>query len=227
MNGKGFDSVYDPQLIVYVLHTIKDSGLQNETMFTSSCTINASDTLHCPTPKLPIPEQFKTAVDNQNEIRKRSTTADQTSDTNYLLDIEEESLEFYLGIKLDGDQSYIDLRESLPEYSQIKVFILEPEFDLFDDTKEVSSQEHLHITGKRLTDGLDFTDYKITIGLGTCTMIDMTVKELVCVIPEEDGQQKKDEHSVLVHPGTTLSPQFIGNINSMLGEHMQICFLMQ
>ena len=82
------------------------------------CAVNDSDTLKCPTPELDIPEQFKIAFDDQNEMdNQQSTTGDQNSDANYLLDIEGESLEFYLGIKLDGDQSYNDLRESLPEYS--------------------------------------------------------------------------------------------------------------
>ena len=40
---------------------------------------------------------------------------------------------------MDGDQSYNDLRESLPGYSQIQVFILEPEFAMFEGSKEVSS----------------------------------------------------------------------------------------
>ena len=213
VDGEGFDSVNDPQLIVRMLHTINDTGSQNETTFTSSCTIKTSETLHCPTPELPIPEQFKTAVDNQNEIRKQSTTADQTSDTNYLLDIEGESLEFYLGIKLDGDQSYIDLRESLPEYSQIQVFISEPKFDTFEGAKEVSSKEHLQITGKRLLDGLEISDYKITIGNGICAIVDMTTRDLTCEIPEEKSQQEEDKHSVLVYPGTKLSPQLIGTIN--------------
>ena len=35
VDGEGFDAVNDPQLIVHVLHTIKDSGVQNETMFMS------------------------------------------------------------------------------------------------------------------------------------------------------------------------------------------------
>ena len=207
VGGKGFNSVNDPQLIVHVLHTIKDSGLQNETMFMSPCSVSTSDTLHCPTPELEIPEQFKIAFDNQNEIARRQS---RSSDANYLLDIEGESLEFYLGISLDGDQSYSDLRESLPEYSQIQVFILEPEFDIFEGTKEVSSKEHLQITGKRLSDGLDIADYKITIGTGICTMVDLTENELICEIPEEKGQREEDEHSVLVHPGTNLSPQLIG-----------------
>ena len=218
VDGEGFDSVNDPQLIVHVLHTIKDSGLRNETSFTSSCYVNTSDTLKCPTSKLEIPEEFRVTPDETNEVdNQQSTTDDENSDADYLLDIEGESLEFYLGIRLDGDQSYTDLRESLPEYSQIQVFILEPEFDTFEDTKDVSSKEHLHITGKRLSDGLDITDYKITIGLETCAMVDLTVNKLICVVPEEDGQQEKDEYSVLVHPGTNLSPQLIGNIKSMFG----------
>ena len=97
VDGEGFGSVNDPQLIVHVLHIIKDSGLQNETMFMSSCTVNTSDTLKCPTPALAVPEQFKIAFDDQE-----STTGDQTSDANYVLDIEGESLEFYLGIKMHG-----------------------------------------------------------------------------------------------------------------------------
>ena len=223
--GEGFDSVNDPQLIVRMLHTIKDSGLQNETVFISSCAVNASDTLYCPTPELDIPEQFKTAFDDQNEIHKRSTTANQTSHANYLLDIEGESLEFYLGIKLDGDQSYIDLRESLSEYSEIQVFILEPEFDTFEGTKEVNSKEHLRITGKRLSDGLEISDYRVTIGTGICTMVDLTAGDLTCVIPEEKSQQE-DEHSVLVFPGTNLSPQHIGTVNlPIIAKHVSFLFI--
>ena len=214
VDGEGFDSVNDPQLIVHVLHTVKDSGLQNKTMFMSSCTVNASDTLKCPTPKLEIPEQFKIAFNDQNELDNlESTSGNQTSDANYLLDIEGESLEFYLGIKLDGDQSYSDLSESLPEYSQIQVYILVPEFATFEGTKEVISKEHLQITGKRLSDGLDITDYKITIGIGICTMVGLTSNELICEIPAEKAQQEEVEHSVLVHPGTNLSPQLIGTVH--------------
>ena len=217
VDGEGFDSVNDPQLIVHVLHTIKDTGLQNETMFISLCTVNTSDTLKCPTPALVVPEQFKIAFDDQ-----QSTTGDQTSDANYVLDIEGESLEFYLGITMDGDQSYNDLRESLPEYSQIQVFILELEFDTFEDSKEVSRKEHLQITGKRLSDGLDITDYKITIGIGICTMVDLTANELICEIPEEKGQQEEDEHSVLVHPGTNLSPHLIGTVHLLISTNFLI-----
>ena len=205
VDGEGFDSVNDPQLIVHVLHTIKDSGLQNETMFMSSCIVKASDTLKCPSPALEIPEQFKIDFDDQNEMdNQQSATGDHTSDANYLLDIEGESVEFYLGMALDGDQSYNDLRESLPEYSQIQVFISEPEFAMFEGTncKEVSSKEHLQITGTRLSDELGITDYKITIGVGICTVVNLTANELICEIPEEKGQQEEDGHSVLVHPGT-------------------------
>ena len=222
VDGEGFDSVNDPQLIVHVLHIIKDSGLQNETMFISSCTVYTSDTLMCQTPALVIPEQFKISFDDQNEmVNQQSTTADQISDASYFLDIEGESLEFYLGIKLDGDQSYNDLRESLPDYSHIEVFILEPEFDTFEGTKEVNSKEHLQITGKRLSDGLDITDYEITIGIGICTIVDLTANEMICEIPEEKAQQKEAEHSVLVHPGTNLSPQLIGIVHLL----MSISFL--
>ena len=223
VDGEGFDSVNDPQLIVHVLHIIKDTGLQNETMFMSSCTVHTSDTLKCPTPELNVPEQFETAVDDQNQMdNEQSTTGDHTSDANYVFDTERESLEFYLGIKLDGDQSYNDLRESLPEYSQIQVFILEPEFDTFEGTKEINSKEHLQITGKRLSDGLDITDYKITIGIAVCTMVDLTANELVCEIPEEKGQQEEDGHSVLVHPGKNLSPQLIGTVHSLISINFLI-----
>ena len=126
-------------------------------------------------------------------------------------------------MKLDGDQSYSDLREALPEYSQIQVYILEPEFATFEGTKKVSSKDHLQIAGKRLSDGLDITDYKITIGVGICTMVDLTANQLICEIPEDKGQQEEDEHSVLVHPGTNLSPQFIGTVHSEIISN----FLMQ
>ena len=223
VNGEGFDAVNDPQLIVHVLHTIKDSGLQSETLFMSSCAVNDSDTLKCPTPRLEIPEQFKVTPDETNELdNQQSTTDDQNSDADLLFDIEGESLEFYLGIKFDGDQSYTDLRESLPQYSQIQIYILEPEFDKFENTKEVSNKEHLHVSGKRLSDGLDITDYKITIGLGTCTMVDLTSNKLACEIPEEKGQQEETEHSVLVHPGTNLSPQLIGIVNLLIITYLQM-----
>ena len=87
---------------------------------------------------------------------------------------------------------------------------------MFEDTKEVSIKEHLQITGKRLSDGLGITDYKITIGTGICIMVDLTANELVCVIPVEKDQQKEDGHSVLVNPGTNLSPQLIGTVNVLL-----------
>ena len=220
VEGEGFDSVNDPQLIVSMLHTITDSGIQNEAMFTSSCNVTTSDTLQCPTPAVDIPEQFKKAFNDQNERdkQKRSTTRRQISDADYLLDIEGESLKFYLGLKLDGDQSYNDLRESLPEYSQIQVFISEPEFDTFEGTKEVSGKDPLQITGKRLSDGLDITDYKITIGTGICTMVDLTANELFCEIPEEKDQQG-DEHSVLVYPGTNLSPQLVGTVHVLITKY--------
>ena len=86
-----------------------------------------------------------------------------------------------------------------------------PEFDTFSETREVSSKDHLQITGTRLTDGLDITDYAVTIGTGTCEVIDLTANELICVIPMEKGQKKGDEHEVHVHPGTNLSKQLIGN----------------
>ena len=206
VHGEGFDSVNDAQLIVHMVHTIKDSGIRNETTFTSSCTVNASDTLKCLTPELIIPEHFKAIAFG------KAASVEQTSRADYYWNIEGESLEFYLGLKLDGDQSYTNLKESLPQYSQIKVYILEPEFDVFQDTKEVNSNEHLQITGKRLSDGLDITDYKVQIGLGTCNVVDMTANELICVIPEEEILQEDDVHSVHVFPGTNLSPQLIGNV---------------
>ena len=85
------------------------------------------------------------------------------------------------------------------------------------------SKEHLQITGKRLNDGLDITDYKITIGIGICTMVDLTANEQICEIPEEKDQQEKDGHSVLVHPGTNLSPQLIGTVHLLISTN----FLMQ
>ena len=206
VHGEGFDSVNDAQLIVYMVHTIKDSDIQNETTFTSPCMVNASDTLKCLTPKVIIPEQFKVHASGKAASDEQTS---QAAADNYWNN-EGESLEFYLGLKLDGDQSYTRLSESLSQYSQIKVYILEPEFDIFQNTKEVSSNEHLHITGKRLSDGLDITDYSVQIGLGTCNILDMTANELICVIPEEEALQENYEHSVLVHPGTNLSPQVIG-----------------
>ena len=94
--------------------------------------------------------------------------------------------------------------------------LLEPEFATFEGTKEVRNKDHLQITGKRLSDGLGITDYKITIGIGICAMVDLTSKELICEIPEEKGQQEEDEHSVLVHPGTNLSPQLIGTVHLLI-----------
>ena len=113
---------------------------------------------------------------------------------------------------MDGDQSYKNLSESLPLFSQFKVFILEPEFDTFKETKEVSRNEHLHITGKRLNDGLDVTDYTVRIGNGTCIALEVTINALVCVIPAQESLEEDDEHSVHVHPGANLSPQLIGNV---------------
>ena len=218
VDGEGFDSVNEPQLIVHLVHTIQESGFQNETLFTSSCTVNTSDKLKCPTPGLEIPEQFKVNLHKKNELdNQQSTTDDKNSDADYLLEIEGESLEFYLGIKLDGDESYTDLRESLPQYSQIQVYIFEPEFDTFEDTKEVNSKELLHITGKRLSDGLGITDYTVSIGTGTCAIVDLTGNWLICVIPEENDQQKEDEYTVLVQPGTNLDPQLIGIVNLLIG----------
>ena len=218
VDGEGFDLVSDPQLIVHMLHTIEDSGIQNEIMFLSSCTVNISDTLKCPTPELLIPEQFKIAFNEKNKQDNLESTTDvQTSDTDHVLEIEGESLRFYLGIKLDGDQSYTDLRKSLPEYSQIQVYISEPEFDMFENTKEVSSKERLYLTGKRLSDGLEVTDYKVTIGLGTCGIVDLSANKLICMIPDvEEGLQDENELSVLVHPGTNLSPQHIGIVNLLV-----------
>ena len=215
VDGEGFESVNDPQLIVHMKHIIKDSGIQNKTMFTSSCTVNASDTLKCPTPEVVIPAQFRINADEKNELDEQEAE----TDADYALNTEGESLKFYLGIKLDGDQTYTDLRESLPEYSQIKV--LEPEFKTFKETKEVSSREHLQITGKRLSDGLDITDYTVKIGAGTCTVVDLTANELFCMIPEEEALEDNDEHSVLVHPGTNISPQLIGIFISYL---LIMCF---
>ena len=218
VDGEGFDSVNDPQLIVHVLHTIEDSRIQNEIMFLSSCTVNTSDTIKCPTPELHIPEQFKIAFNEKNEQDNQESTADfQSSDADHVLEIEGESLRFYLGIKLDGDQSYTDLRKSLPKYSQIQVYISEPEFDIFENTKEVSGKERLYITGKRLSDGLEVTDYKVTIGLATCGIVDLSANELICMIPEEEeALQEENELSVLVHPGTNLSPQHIGIVNLLV-----------
>ena len=207
VSGEGFDAVNEARLLVHVFHTISGqlNDNQNKTTFTSSCAVNASDTLKCPTPKLKILDQFKHTADAKTAPNDHDSTAF------YKLNIEGESLEFYLGIKLDGDQTYIDLRASLPQYSQIKVYILEPEFDRFTETREVSSNERLQLTGKRLTNGLDITDYAVRIGTRTCDVIDLMVSGMVCVIPAEEGQEQEDEHSVLVHPGTNLSPQYIGN----------------
>ena len=216
VQGEGFDAVNEPHLLVHVVHTISGqfNETQNETTFTSLCAVNASDTLKCPTPKLEIPDQFKHIADKKimpNDYQNNRSKTDDDATADFTWNIEGESLDFYLGIKLDGDQTYTELSVSLPEYSQIKVYILEPEFDRFTETREVSSKDHLQITGKRLTDGLDITDYAVKVGTRTCDVIDLTVNELVCVILAEEGQKEEDEHSVLVHPGTNLSPQYIGN----------------
>ena len=119
----------------------------------------------------------------------------------------------YLGIKFDGDESYIHLKESLPQYSRIRVYILEPEFHFFEKTKEVSSNERLQITGERLTDGLRIMDYTVRIETRNCTVIDLTENELVCVIPEEtELEDSHPDYPVFVHPGTNLSPQLIGKL---------------
>ena len=208
VQGKGFKAVNEAQLMVRVVHTISGhlNNTENETTFTSSCAGDTSDTLKCPTPKLNVPDQFKDTFDAKTGPYDEDSPA-----TDYTWNIEGESLDFYLGIKLDGDETYTDLSLSLPQYSQIKVYILEPEFDRFTETREVSSKDHLQITGKRLTDGLDITDYAVRIGTGACDVVDLTVNELICVIPTEEGQVQENGHNVLVHPGTNLSPQHIGN----------------
>ena len=209
VQGEGFEAVNEAQLMVRVVHTIHSHlniyNTRNETAFTSSCAVDTPDTLKCSTPTINIPDQFKRNFDDKTGAHDEDSAAD------YIWNIEEESLEFYLGIKLDGDQTYADLTQSLPQYSQIKVYILEPECDRFTETREVSSKDHLQITGKRLNDGLDITDYAVRIGTGTCDVIDLTVNELICVIPTEEGQVQENGHKVLVHPGTNLSPQHIGN----------------
>ena len=217
VQGEGFDAVNEPQLLVHVVHIT--SGQFNETQsektFTSSCEVHASDTLKCPTPNIEIPDQFKNIADEKigpDHERNNGSETDDDSTAGYTWNIGEEHLEFYLGIKLDGDPTYTDLNRSLPQYSQIKVYILEPEFDRFTETREVSSKDHLQITGKRLINGLDITDYAVRIGRGACDVIDLTNSELVCVIPAEEDQEQEDELSVLVHPGTNLSPQLIGKL---------------
>ena len=208
VQGEGFEAVNEPRLMVHVVHTtirtirqLNDN--QNDNTFTSSCVVDTSDILKCLTPKLDIPEQFKHTADDAPE--------NSAADDDYTWNIEGQSLEFEMGLTFDADDTYADLSQSLPQYSQLKVYILEPELDRFTETREVNSKDHLQITGKRFTDGLDITDYAVKIGTGTCDVIDLTVNELICVIPTEEGQQQEDGHKVLVHPGTNLSPQLIGN----------------
>ena len=207
VEGKGFETLTEPRLIVRLTHMITDplNDRQTDTTFTSLCEINASGILKCPTPKINIPDHF---MHNSEQL---TAVNDQESNA-YTWNIDGESLEFYLGIKLDGDHTYEDLSVSLPQYSQIRVYILEPEFNRFTETREVSSNEHLQLTEKRLTNGLDITDYAVRIGTRACTVVELTVNELICVTPEDEDQEKEDELSVLVHPGTNLSPQLTGNL---------------
>ena len=76
VEGEGFDAVHDPQLLVSMIHTIKDSDMQNETTFISPCTVNASDTLKCLTPELTIPEQFKASTQARTISDEQTYQAD-------------------------------------------------------------------------------------------------------------------------------------------------------
>ena len=133
VEGEGFEAVNEPRLIVHVVHTISSqpNDTQNDTTFTSSCAVDTSDTLKCLTPKLNIPEQFKHTADEKTAPYDEDSAA-----ADYTWNIEGQSLDFYLGITLDGDDTYTDLSQSLPQYSQIKVYFLEPEFDRFTETRK-------------------------------------------------------------------------------------------
>ena len=206
VQGEGFNAVSNPELIVYLIHTIKLYATIVNTNFTSSCTVKSPDTLKCPTPKLDLPNQFHEYVSTQEG------SSDNEDSESYRWEIPGESLDFKLGILLDGDESYVDLSGSLPGYSLINVYVLEPEFDTFSGTKEVENRELLRVTGKRLDDGLDITDYTVKIGDGVCTMDVLSNNELLCVIPSEDSLAEEEDYSVLVHPGVNLGPAIIGNV---------------
>ena len=221
VTGEGFDAVSKPELIVSMVHTIEvgsgDVSSQTVTNYTGPCTINSSTMLKCQTPKLDIPENFHNFIDYPAMIK----------DDDFNLIIEGQSLQFYLGIRLDGDDSYTNLAESLPEYSKIHVFLKGPDFQTFTNVEHVKHNEHLQITGSGLTDGLGITDYTVRIGSGHCSLVDLTSNELVCIIPEEesvqvanetDKQSNDEQHSVLVHPGRNLGPHFIGMFLTFLNS---------
>jgi hypothetical protein len=216
VHGEGFDGVGDPVLLIYVKHVSIQGDEGNaasttNTTFASSCAKNSTNVLRCPTPKLYLPCIFHNYEPNKkvNESVDKDGT-ESTSPGLHHWDIPGQSLDFRLGIRLDGDETYTDLTNSLPDFSQINVFAMEPEFDRFPGTEEVQEGEVLRITGRRLDDGMTSTDYAVTVGRELCSLMDLNNNELLCMVPGEAMRGADGKHTVLVRPGLHLGPYDIG-----------------
>ena len=63
------------------------------------------------------------AVKRTSQLRVRRQTSDDDDKSAYKYKYEDEELEFYLGFELDGFRDYENMTQSLPEYSQIDIYI--------------------------------------------------------------------------------------------------------
>ena len=229
--GSSLNGVGDPKLEITMVHTITGSSGSDVTdVFESECTKQSNSKMTCQYPELDIPQQFldtqkdgDIAFDKDTEKEKKSHGAD------FQVKIEGESLDFYLGFHLDGDKSYTNLTESLPEQSVLKIYKAQPTFDKFQDIKMHEPEMQLRITGKKMNYVLDITDYKVKIGKDLCSVLSLNENELICHPPDEEPTGSIDgTHPITVLPGTTLGEYFIGmyaHATHRIGPKVFICHL--
>ena len=156
---------------------------------------------------------------NNTQSKKGEANSDSSNGKgkggDFQLQIDGEKLDFYLGFVLDGEKSFKNLSEALPDLPGLTIYVQLPEFDPFQpEVLQYKPTERIHISGKRLDQGLQVTDYRVTVGVSDCGELDLTSTELSCLPPEDEptaeGETAERKHSVLVYPGTNIKKHHIG-----------------
>ena len=198
-----------------MVHTITGST-QSSSIFDSNCSKDSDSKMTCQYPELDVPQQFLNTTDYEFEFEEDDDVNDddeKSHGADFQVDIEGESLDFYLGFKLDGYSHYRNLTESLPEYSELEVYSSLPKFDKFKEIKKHEENMLLQITGKRLRHGLKISDYKVKIGRSWCKVASLQENELLCEPPSDEPPGGKGGiHRVVVLPGSKMGEHLIGEL---------------
>ncbi|XP_052781274.1 plexin-A1-like isoform X1 [Mya arenaria] len=149
---------------------------------------NSTTTMHCPVPK--APESVLQMLNSTNSETKRRRRREACS----------ECLSVEIVIKIDGVEKTFSL-----------TYYHDPSFSKFDGTKLFSSKDqYLTIEGNDLNLVAGTSDYKITIGIEDCKMIEVNKNYMTCAAPR--NQPKASQPGQL--PEVNVK---VGNIHTTLG----------